>query len=316
MLRPISSFSSAYSMKPKPVPPASGGRCGAQMPAAFALRPQLLDQRVGRLVLARQRRLVRIDVLLHERAHLGAALGHLRLERELGHQRESARVGAGSQVQNAIYLAGGSRVAGLARGVGGARARDARAGAVRLRRRRRRLGGDVRANREAFERRRLRPRMLVGTAERDLSVEVLGLRSPAPFLLAPGRRPLDRPPRGRARRRPRLEGDRRADGPLERRVDPARGRRRRARRRAALVPALLVVATASSRAASSTAPARPATARSSSRSTRSRSAGATATSGTATCPSCGARGWRSSSATRSSASGSTRRRRRTCRRRR
>jgi lactate 2-monooxygenase len=32
---------------------------------------------------------------------------------------------------------------------------------------------------------RLRPRMLVGTAERDLSVEVLGLRSPAPFLLAP-----------------------------------------------------------------------------------------------------------------------------------
>ncbi len=43
----------------------------------------------------------------------------------------------------------------------------------------------VRANREAFERRRLRPRMLVGTAERDLSVDVLGLRSPAPFLLAP-----------------------------------------------------------------------------------------------------------------------------------
>ena len=32
---------------------------------------------------------------------------------------------------------------------------------------------------------RLRPRMLVGDAERDLSVEVLGLRSPVPFLLAP-----------------------------------------------------------------------------------------------------------------------------------
>jgi lactate 2-monooxygenase len=43
----------------------------------------------------------------------------------------------------------------------------------------------MRANLEAFERRRLRPRMLVGTAERDLSVEVLGLRSPVPFLLAP-----------------------------------------------------------------------------------------------------------------------------------
>jgi lactate 2-monooxygenase len=41
------------------------------------------------------------------------------------------------------------------------------------------------ANLEAFARRRLRPRMLVGTAERDLSVEVLGLRSPVPFLLAP-----------------------------------------------------------------------------------------------------------------------------------
>jgi isopentenyl diphosphate isomerase/L-lactate dehydrogenase-like FMN-dependent dehydrogenase len=43
----------------------------------------------------------------------------------------------------------------------------------------------MRANLEAFERARLRPRMLAGTAERDLSVEVLGLRSPVPFLLAP-----------------------------------------------------------------------------------------------------------------------------------
>jgi lactate 2-monooxygenase len=43
----------------------------------------------------------------------------------------------------------------------------------------------MRANLEAFERRRLRPRMLAGTAERDLAVEVLGTRSPAPFLLAP-----------------------------------------------------------------------------------------------------------------------------------
>jgi lactate 2-monooxygenase len=43
----------------------------------------------------------------------------------------------------------------------------------------------MRANREAFERHRLRPRMLTGNRERDISVEVLGTRSPAPFLLAP-----------------------------------------------------------------------------------------------------------------------------------
>jgi len=43
----------------------------------------------------------------------------------------------------------------------------------------------MRANLAAFERRRLRPRMLTGNAERDISVEVLGTRSPAPFLLAP-----------------------------------------------------------------------------------------------------------------------------------
>jgi lactate 2-monooxygenase len=43
----------------------------------------------------------------------------------------------------------------------------------------------MRANLEAFERRRLRPHMLRGNAERDISVEVLGTRSSAPFLLAP-----------------------------------------------------------------------------------------------------------------------------------
>jgi lactate 2-monooxygenase len=45
--------------------------------------------------------------------------------------------------------------------------------------------GTMRANREAFDRRRLRPRMLTGNVERDLSVEVLGTRSPLPFFLAP-----------------------------------------------------------------------------------------------------------------------------------
>jgi len=43
----------------------------------------------------------------------------------------------------------------------------------------------IRANLEAFGRRRLRPRMLTGNLERDISVEVLGTQSPAPFLLAP-----------------------------------------------------------------------------------------------------------------------------------
>jgi lactate 2-monooxygenase len=43
----------------------------------------------------------------------------------------------------------------------------------------------MRANLEAFDRHRIRPRMLAGHVSRDLSVDVLGLRSPAPFLLAP-----------------------------------------------------------------------------------------------------------------------------------
>ena len=43
----------------------------------------------------------------------------------------------------------------------------------------------MRANREAFDRWRIRPRMLTGNVVRDISVEVLGTRSPAPFLLAP-----------------------------------------------------------------------------------------------------------------------------------
>ena len=43
----------------------------------------------------------------------------------------------------------------------------------------------MRANLDAFQRLRIRPRMLTGNAVRDISVEVLGQRSPAPFLLAP-----------------------------------------------------------------------------------------------------------------------------------
>jgi isopentenyl diphosphate isomerase/L-lactate dehydrogenase-like FMN-dependent dehydrogenase len=43
----------------------------------------------------------------------------------------------------------------------------------------------MRANLEAFERRRLRPRMLCGHTQRELGVEVVGTRSPFPFMLAP-----------------------------------------------------------------------------------------------------------------------------------
>jgi lactate 2-monooxygenase len=48
-------------------------------------------------------------------------------------------------------------------------------------------GGEatVRANAEAFQQRSLRPRMLTGNVQRDLSVEVLGTRSPGPVFLAP-----------------------------------------------------------------------------------------------------------------------------------
>jgi lactate 2-monooxygenase len=92
---------------------------------------------------------------------------------------------SGSQVQNAIYLAGGSDWP-VSPEEWEARAREALeqgpfdyvAGGA---------GSEatMRANREAFERRRLRPRMLTGNADRDLSVDVLGLSSPAPFLLGP-----------------------------------------------------------------------------------------------------------------------------------
>src|SRR5437764_12084207 len=43
----------------------------------------------------------------------------------------------------------------------------------------------MRANREAFERRRIVPRVLRDVSERDTSVELFGRRLPAPLLLAP-----------------------------------------------------------------------------------------------------------------------------------
>lgn len=48
-------------------------------------------------------------------------------------------------------------------------------------------GGEatMKANREAFDRWRLRPRMLRGAADRDLTTEILGLKLSVPFMLAP-----------------------------------------------------------------------------------------------------------------------------------
>ena len=43
----------------------------------------------------------------------------------------------------------------------------------------------MRANLDAFAKWRIRPRMLSGNVVRDISVDVLGLHSPGPFLLAP-----------------------------------------------------------------------------------------------------------------------------------
>jgi lactate 2-monooxygenase len=91
----------------------------------------------------------------------------------------------GSQIQNAIYVAGESQWP-VGADAWEARAREALEpgpfGYI--------AGGagnesTMRANREAFERRRLRPRMLAGNAERDASVDVLGTPSPVPFFLAP-----------------------------------------------------------------------------------------------------------------------------------
>src|SRR3954451_24428810 len=45
--------------------------------------------------------------------------------------------------------------------------------------------GTVRANREAFDRWRIVPRVLRDVSERDTSVELFGRRIPSPFLLAP-----------------------------------------------------------------------------------------------------------------------------------
>ncbi len=253
-------------------------------------------------------------MLVHEGAHLrrGArstsGLSARSVIRESLHVLES-----GSQVQNAIYLAGGTEWPVSAEDWEAAAREKLEQGPFDYV-----AGGagseaTIRANREAFERRRLRPRML----DRQRRARPLGRGARAAFAgtvpARTGRRPLDRASGSGARRRPRLEGDRRADDPLERRLDLARRRRRGARRRAALVPALLV-----GRPRARRQPRRP---RGRSRIRRDRRHARHADSRLARprppqrLPALPLRrrGSRSSSATRSSASGSTRRPRRTSR---
>jgi lactate 2-monooxygenase len=98
---------------------------------------------------------------------------------------EDRGVFEGSAIQNAIYIAGQAEWPispeeweSRARDVLDAGAFGYIAGGA---------GGEstMRANLEAFERRRIRPRMLTGNVQRDVSVEVLGTPSAAPFFLAP-----------------------------------------------------------------------------------------------------------------------------------
>ena len=91
----------------------------------------------------------------------------------------------GSQIQNAIYISGESRWP-----VGAAAWEELAEDVLEPGPFGYIAGGagnesTMRANVEAFERRRLKPRMLSGNVERDASVEVLGTPSPVPFFLAP-----------------------------------------------------------------------------------------------------------------------------------
>ena len=65
-------------MKPVPVPPASGPMNGAHSPAAFTCPWSSAISASACVVLAREHRLVRDDVRLHEGAHLLSAL-HTRI---------------------------------------------------------------------------------------------------------------------------------------------------------------------------------------------------------------------------------------------
>ena len=99
-------------------------------------------------------------------------------------------------------------------------------------------GATARANRRAFDRWRIVPRMLRDVAERDVSTSVLGTDMPAPVLLAPiGVQTIVHPDGELARRGGRGPGPH--VHPLHRRGLFDRAGGRGVGRRAALVPALL-----------------------------------------------------------------------------
>ena len=100
-------------------------------------------------------------------------------------------------------------------------------------------GATYRANREAFDRWRIVPRMLTGATARAPADHRAGHDDPGAGAHRPGRRAGHHASRRRARGRPRQRRARPADDPVHRFVVPAGGGRRGQRRRHPLVPALL-----------------------------------------------------------------------------
>ena len=169
----------------------------------------------------------------------------------------------------------------------------------------------MRANREAFRRRRIVPRMLRDVAERDLSTTVLGTAMPAPLLLAPIGVQKVVHEEGELAHGPGGGGGRPADDRQHRLPLHDGGDRRGERRGRRAGSSSTGPTTPSCSRASSAAPRRPATARSSSPSTPSSPAGSRATCSRPGCPSSKAAATPTTSRTRSSAPASSRRRRRT-----
>src|SRR6185503_11816925 len=89
--------------------------------------PQLLHERIRSLVLPRERLLVRIDVLVHERAHLSAALGDAvrdddgRHAAMIAEMREALQAELGADVSEPVLLAGGASKEAWAVDAGGER---------------------------------------------------------------------------------------------------------------------------------------------------------------------------------------------------